>query len=417
MSTPDNSVENSSFPFAGIRVLDFGVGVAGVEVGRLLAEYGAEVIKIESSQAPDFIRMVIPGPMNAPFTSSSRTKKSLGVNLKTPSGLELVLRLVGKADIVIENSATGVMDRLGLGYARLKAINPRISMFSSQLVGSSGPWKTWIGYGPNTHPVSGLQYLWNYPEDAEQPAGSTNIHPDHLAGRVGAVGVLAAMIQREREGDGAHVESAQFEVMIQLLGDLFAKESLAPGSVHPQGNRSERGSPWGAYRCLGEDEWCVINVRSDADWAALREALGNPEWASPVRYDCVEGRREACGEIDEALSAWTRKRSPSDVMELLQAHGVPAGIAQHPEHQIRDPHLAEREFFQRLDQIGLGQVLLEGPGFRGSDMPKPRVEAAPLLGQHTRIICSSLLDLSDAVIDELFEEGVLEETLPEQIER
>jgi crotonobetainyl-CoA:carnitine CoA-transferase CaiB-like acyl-CoA transferase len=347
--------------------------------------------------------------MNAGFTTSNRSKKSFGIDLKSRAAARITHHLVRQADVVIENSAAGVMDRLGLGYETLKKINSRIILFSTQLLGSSGPWGRWIGYGPHNHAVSGLQYLWNYPEDADTPAGSTNTHPDHLVGRLGALGVVAALIQRDREGGGAHVEVAQFEVMIQLLGDLLVKESLAPGSVHPQGNSSERGSPWGVYPCLGEDEWCVINVRSDAEWAALREALGDPAWAARIEYDGVKGRREAQCEIDDALGAWTRERSPTDVMELLQAHGVPAGVVQHAEHQVRDPHLQERKFFQELDQPGLGHVLLEGPVFRGTDMPGPRVEPAPLLAQHTREICHSVLGLPDSEIDRLIEEGALEE--------
>jgi crotonobetainyl-CoA:carnitine CoA-transferase CaiB-like acyl-CoA transferase len=402
----------AAYPLAGLRALDFGIGVAGVEVGRLLAEYGVEVIKIESSTAPDFVRMVIPGPMNAPFASSNHSKLSFGVNLKTEAGVGLVHRLARQADFVIENSATGVMDRLGLGYETLKEINPRIIMFSTQMAGASGPWKDWSGYGPSAHTLSGLQYLWNYPEDADRPAGSTNIHPDHLTGKIGAAAVLAALIRRERNGRGARVEVAQFEVLIQLLGDLLVQESLAPGSVQPQGNCSERGVPWGAYWCQGEDEWCVINVRSDAEWAALRQALGNPEWASAARYSSVAGRREAWREIDKAIDAWTRQRLPVEVMQLLQKHGVPAGVVQHPGHQFCDPHLEARGFLRRFNQRHLGEVTLEGAPFHGSDLPEPRIESAPLLGQHTREICRSLLGLTDPEIDALLEAGVLEETPP-----
>ena len=383
--TMEGGAEKSRFPFAGLRVLDFGIGAAGTEVGRLLAEYGAEVIKIESSKAVDFARVVVPGTMNAGFTTSNRSKKSFGIDLKSRAAARIIHHLVRQADVVIENSAAGVMDRLGLGYETLKKINSRIILFSTQLLGSSGPWGRWIGYGPHNHAVSGLQYLWNYPEDADTPAGSTNTHPDHLVGRLGALGVVAALIQRDREGGGAHVEVAQFEVMIQLLGDLLVKESLAPGSVHPQGNSSERGSPWGVYPCLGEDEWCVINVRSDAEWAALREALGDPAWAARIEYDGVTGRREAQREIDDALGAWTRERSPTDVMELLQAHGVPAGVVQHAEHQVRDPHLQEREFFQELDQPGLGHVLLEGPVFRRHRHARAQSRARAASRRSTRV--------------------------------
>ncbi len=401
-----------SFPFASLRVIDFGVGVAGVEVGRLLAEYGAEVIKVESRLAPDFIRVVIPGPMNPPFASSNRSKSSFGVNLKTPEGVALARRLVSMADVVVENSATGVMDRLGLGYADLQRINPRVIMFSTQLLGAAGPWKGWSGYGPNAHAVSGLQYLWNYPEDRDKPEGSTNIHPDHLVGRLGALAVVAALLHRERDGRGAHIHVAQFEALVQLLGDLFMKESLAPGTVHPRGNGSDHGAPWGVYPCTGDDEWCVINVRNDAEWRALRTALGSPEWMRVSQYDSVEGRRQGSAQIDEALAAWTRERAPADVMTLLQHHGVPAAVVAHPIHQINDPHLTERNFFQRIDQVGLGPLILEGAGFKTIDMPAARVESAPLLGQHTRSICRSWLAMSDADIDALVTAGVLEEAPP-----
>ena len=399
-----------SFPFAGLRVIDFGVGVAGVEVGRLLAEYGAEVIKIESSRAADFIRQVIPGPMNPPFASANRTKWGFGVNLKTPEGAALARKLVSMADVVIENSATGVMDRLGLGYHDLQQINPRVIMFSTQLLGASGPWKGWSGYGPNAHAVSGLQYLWNYPEDRDKPEGSTNIHPDHLVGRLGALAVVAALLRREHDGRGVHIHVAQFEALVQLLGDLFIKESLAPGTVHPQGNSSDHGAPWGVYPCAGEDEWCVINVRNDAEWQALRTALGSPDWMHAPEYDTVEGRRQASAQIDADLAAWSSEHAPVDVMALLQSHAVPAAVVEHPVHQVNDPHLIERGFFQRIDQVGLGPVILEGAGFKASGMPPARVESAPLLGQHTRMICRSWLEMSEADVDALIATGVLEET-------
>jgi crotonobetainyl-CoA:carnitine CoA-transferase CaiB-like acyl-CoA transferase len=402
-------------PFAGLRVLDFGVGIAGVEVARLLGEYGAEVIKIETSEAPDFIRGVIPGPMNPAFASSNRNKQSLGVNLKSRAGLDLLRRLVPTADIVIENSGTGVMDRLGLGFDAMRALNPRIVYFSSQLLGASGPWKSWIGYGPNTHPVSGLQYLWNYADDAGEPAGSANIHPDHLIGRLGALAVAAALIQRDRDGAGVHVEAAQFEAIIQLLGDLFARESLAPGSVGPTGNTSEWGSPWGAYPCQGEDAWCVINVRSDAEWRALCRVMGDPDWASPAAYGDAAGRRAAEREIDAGIAAWTRERVAVDVMNELQARGVPAGVVAHPEFQLNDPHLAARGYYRVLDQVALGEISVEGMGFRGTRLPEPRLSSAPLLGQHTRALCRELLGLSDAEVDALIAEGVLEEKLPEDV--
>jgi len=395
-------------PFAGLRVLDFGVGAVGVEVGRFFAEYGADVVKVESSTAPDFIRTIMPGGMNPPFASSSRSKRGLGVNLKDARGLALVRALARLADVVVENNGAGVMDRLGLGYASLRAENPRLVYFSSNLTGSRGPWSGWIGYGPSTHPVSGMQHLWNYPEDEARPAGSTNIYPDHFVGRLGALAAVAGLYQRERSGVGFHAEAAQFEGAIGFIGDWLARESLDPGSVHPRGNASERGAPWGVYPCAGEDEWVAICVRSDAEWQALRDALDSPDWAAAPELETSIGRIAARDALDRHLSVWTGAQTPHAVMHLLQAQGVPASALHHPAHELADPHLRARGYLQTFEQPPFGRLTAEGPAFRASDLPAPIQRAAPMLGEHSREVCRDWLGLADAEIAGLLADGVLE---------
>jgi len=406
--TRSPSPRASRKPFDGVRVLDFGVGAVGVEIGRFLAEYGADVIKIESRGAPDFIRIIMGTEMNPSFASSSRSKRSFGVNVKTERGLALVHELARGADVVIENNAAGVMERIGLGYERLHALNPRIVMFSSQIVGSSGPWSGWIGYGPSTHPVSGLQWLWNYPEDADSPAGSTNVYPDHFVGRVGAFAVTAGLLQREISGRGVHLDAAQFESAMEMIGDLLAKESEAPGSVRPQGNASERGAPWGCYPCAGEDEWCVVCVRDDAEWQRLRAAIGDPAWARDAAYATSAGRLAARAEIDAGLADWTCTQAPHDVMHALQRAGVPAGVVTHGGHLNADPHLRARGFLAEVEQPDIGRITFEGEAFHGSGWDRARIEHAPRLGEHTREIARARLGLSDVEIDALLAEGVLE---------
>ena len=405
----DPSPPEGGHPLRGLRVIDCGVGAVGVEVGRFYGEYGADVIKIESSDAPDFIRVIMSSYMNPSFLSSSRSKRSFGVDLTKQKGLALVHQLIRDADVFIENNGTGTMDRLGLGVEELRALNPRLVYFSSQSLGSYGPWKDWIGYGPNTHPVSGLQYLWNYPEDADSPAGSTTVHPDHLVGRIGMVASVAGLIARERTGKGGHFDAAQFETPIGLMADLLAQESLAPGSVKPTGNASTRGAPWSCYRCEGEDEWCVVNVRSDAEWQQLRKVMGDPEWSSDPALDSTEGRLAATALLDEKLGEWTADRSPRVVMETLQAVGVPAGIVEHPEHHMSDPQLTHRGYQKLVNQPDYEAILVEGPPFLGSDLPEVIVDPAPMLGEHTREVARELLGLSDAEIAGLMDEGVLED--------
>jgi crotonobetainyl-CoA:carnitine CoA-transferase CaiB-like acyl-CoA transferase len=390
-------------------VIDCGVGAVGVEVGRFFAEYGAEVIKVESSSAPDFIRVIMSSYMNPSFLSSNRSKLSFGVDVTVPKGHALVMRLIDDADVFIENNGTGTMEKLGFGVDAIRAVNPGIVSFSSQSVGSYGPWKGWIGYGPNTHPVSGLQHLWNYPEDEDKPAGSTAVYPDHFVGRIGALTLLAGLIRREHTAKGSHHDAAQFESAIGLLGDLFAQESLTPGSVHPLGNASDRGAPWGAYPCEGDDEWCVVNVRSDAEWRALRSVLGEPAWAMDSGLDAAAGRQASREKLDEALAAWTAERDPRSVMETLQAAGVPAGIVAHPGHHMADPQMSHRGYQKLVVQPDYESLLLEGPAFIGSDLPDPITNPAPMLGEHTREIAARVLHMSESEIEQLIEEGVLED--------
>ncbi len=396
-------------PFIGLRVLDFGIGGVGVEAGRLLAEYGADVIKIESRTYPDFIRMIAGSEMSPSFASSSRCKRSFGVNLRTDRGLEIVKRLVAISDVVIENNSTGTMEKIGLGFQQMREINPRIAMVSSQLMGSTGPWKDWMGFGPNSRTAGAMTYLWNFPEGG-MPPGSGAIHPDHLAGRMLALGAIATMLARECHGVGGHLEVAQVEVIIGLLADLMLKASLEPGSVGPQGNRGTRSAPWGVYPCAGNERWCVITVRDEMnDWRRFRAAIGDPDWAREQKYGTARGRIEHRAELDRRVAEWTSARSDREVTEILQRAGVPAGFVMYASGMPIDPHLVARGYPQQVNQPGVGAMMFEGPAFHATTIPEPIVAPAPALGEHTREICRTILEMEDAEVSKLVAEGVLEE--------
>jgi crotonobetainyl-CoA:carnitine CoA-transferase CaiB-like acyl-CoA transferase len=281
-------------------------------------------------------------------------------------------------------------------------------MVSSQLLGSRGAWKDWMGYGPSTQPIGGLVHLWNY-DDEEAPAGSTSIFPDHLAGRLVAINALAMLHSRERTHEGGHGEVAQVEAVTGILGDLLWKAGLEPGSVVPRGNRSERGAPWGAYPCAGEQQWCVISIRDDDDWQKLVAAIGRPAWATDPALARAAGRFAAHDAIDAQLAAWTRERTKVEVAEALQSAGVPCGPVLTGADQLEDPHFAARNYPRWIDQQVVGRMALEGPAFQATGTQDVVIRQAPKLGEHTREICTDLLRLDKATIDELIAAGALEE--------
>ena len=393
-----------SRPLAGLRVVDFGIIVIGNEIGRLLADQGADVIKIENRAFPDAARVGYGGKLSHSFVAGSRNKRSFGVNLRTPEGVALLKRLVAGADVVLENFKPGTLEKLGLGYESLRAVKPDLVMLSTNALGSTGPWSRWLGYGPIVRCVSGITSLWRYPEDELGFGEPTTIYPDHYGARVCATTVLAALIRRRRTAAGARLESAQAEMIVNQLADMFLAASLGDG-------RGDLGAPWGVYPCAGDDEWCVITIRDDEQWLALRGVLGDPEWATADSFGGVAERIANRELLDRHLTEWTRTLPPRAVMERLQAAGVPAAMMMRPDDHEQDPHLRSRDVYRELHQPGLGLVRLENGPFRSRRIPPIRVSPAPQHGEHTREICATVLGLPQSEIEALFAAGVLEQPL------
>ncbi len=294
----------------------------------------------------------------------------------------------------------------------MRRVNPALLVISSQTMGRRGPWSHWRGYGSNTQLPGGMSWLWSFP-DAAEPVPQNVAFPDHLVGRLGAFVAAADLIGRRRgQAGGGHVEIVQAEMALNLLSDLFWKESVEPGSVRPQGNRSPRGAPWGVYRCQGEQRWCVITCRDDSEWEALVEAMGRPEWALDARFETAEGRLAHQDIVDEGVNTWTGGLTDREVMARLQERGVPAGMMIYMSDQPQDPHLRERGYVIEMEQPPLGTILMEGPAFRATRLPGPITLPAPLLGQQTREIAASLLGYPEDRIAELVAAGILVEAEP-----
>jgi crotonobetainyl-CoA:carnitine CoA-transferase CaiB-like acyl-CoA transferase len=246
-------------------------------------------------------------------------------------------------------------------------------MLSSQLLGSTGPRASWRGYGPSVQAYGGLLHLWAFPDDEGWPGSPSNF-PDLLVGELLAAFGLAALWERERTGQGSHVDLSQAEVVANLLGDLLLAEALAPGSVGPDGNDDERGAVWGAFRCVGDEEWVVVCSATEV-----------PE-----------------------LEAWCAQLAPDEVAARCQALGIPAARMAYPPDLLSDPHLAARGFFVSFVQPGIGPLRFDRQSYLATDMPLPVSRPAPALGEHTREICHEELQLSETEIEALFAAGVLE---------
>jgi crotonobetainyl-CoA:carnitine CoA-transferase CaiB-like acyl-CoA transferase len=397
-------------PYGGLRVVEFGVAGAVPEVGRLLADYGADVIRVESPNRVDLFRQLGgPNLMGGVFASSNRSTRSFGADFTDPAGASVVEELLRRADVVIENFPPGALERFGLGPDRIRALNPSALIISSQAMGRRGPWAHWRGYGSNTQLAGGMTWLWSFP-DADEPVGQNVAFPDHLVGRLGAAACAADLIGRLGGQSGAgHLEVIQVEMALNLLADHYVKESVDPGSVRPLGNRSTRGAPWGVYQCKGNQRWCVITCCDDSQWQGLVSALGDPEWARDAGLAHAAGRAALHDVLDRHISSWTSERTDREAMEILQAHGVPAGKMMYISDQPADPHLVARGYILEIDQPGVGPILLEGPAFHASRLPGPLTGPAPLFGQHTRDIAREILGYSDQRIEELLGLGVLVE--------
>ena len=404
-NSPDTE---APLPLSGIRVLDFGIGGVGVETSRLLAEYGADVIKVETRTYPDFIRLVALSETSPSFASSSRSKRSFGCNVKTEEGLQIIHQLVAESDVIVENSATGVMESLGLGYENLQKCNPDIVMISSQLVGSRGPNSHWTGYGPTTQTYGGLLHLWDYDDD-DAPATNGTIFPDHAAGRLCALSGISALIGRDTRGGATHTEVAQVEVVVNMIAEQLLKESLTPGSTGPVGNRHEQRAPRGPFRCTGEEQWVVISIENDEQWDSFVNAVGSPDWATDEQLATIEGRVANAEKLNEHVAKWVQQHSRSEVFDLLQSAGVPCGPMIIGMEMLEDPHLDARGWTLEIDQPGVGYMKLEGPAWVSERMGGPITFPAPDLAGETREIAAEVLQMGDESIDDLISRGILEE--------
>lgn len=398
-----------ALPFAGLRVVDFGVIVAGGEGGRLFADLGAEVIKIENLTVPDGSRQSMAGDaMSVLFAWGNRNKKSFGIDVKSPEGNALIRELLRTADVLLSNFKPGTLRSLGLTYEQLVEINPSIIVVESSAYGHTGPWSTSPGYGPIVRAVVGVSGLWRYHDDRSRFFDDVTIYPDHSAARAMAVAVAAKLIQRRRTNLGGAINLAQTEVALTQIAPVFAAEALQPGTTIAVGNIGPGDAPRGVWPGAGDDEWLVVDVNSDAHFQGLASVLGLD--AHDPRFQDATSRVTHRAELDSSVAAWSSSRHPAAAMRELQAAGVPSAQMLRLPELLTNEQLASRRAFQ-MERHPLVEREMPSEGLPGrfERMPAVRVTPAPVIGEHTRQIAESVLGLEQDEIERLIASGILQE--------
>jgi len=404
---------DSELPFDGLVVADFSWIGVGPITAKCLADHGATVVRVESANRIDGLRMQPPfkdaeaGPNRSNFYGAFNTSKlSLSVDLKNDGGLAVARRLIERADVVIDSFTPGSMARLGFGPDDIAKINPDAITVTTSLLGSGGPYSTMAGYGYHAAAIAGFFDLVGWPD--QPPDGPWLAYTDTVAPRFLTSALLAALDRRNRTGSGCHIEAAQLECALQFLAPELLGHQLEGTKPQRRGNRARGVAPQGVYPCQGEDSWVAISVVDDEAWSRFRVALGDPGWAKGAVLDSVDGRINNHDAIDTAIAAWSSERSEEEVEAELVAAGVAVGRVQRSRDLLVDPQYRHRGFYHQLEHSEAGAVPYAGHQYRIEGYDHGPRHAAPGLGEHTFEILTDLLDYDVDEVAEIAASGCLE---------
>ena len=403
---------STELPLEGLKVLDFMWVMAGPVVTRVLADYGATVIRVESPSRPGAGRSMAPfrGGQFAPqnsffFDNMNAGKLGLALNLGCEEGREVARDLVRWADVVGESFAPRAFRRWGLDFESLRAIKPDLIMMSSCLFGQDGPLSDVSGFGTMGAAVATFIDLTGYPD--RPPAGPFSAYTDTVAPRFALAALLAALDHRRRTGEGQYIDHAQIESSLHFLTPALLDYQLNGRVLTRMGNRDPDMAPHGVYPSRGDDDWVAVAVRDDADWRRFCAAIERPDLARDDRYAVLPGRLAGQDDLDAAISAWTATRTPAEAESILQAAGVPAHAVIRASSAVNDPQFVHRGHFVRVPHSLHGESVVEGSRFRLSRTPA-RIGPPPAVGEHTEQILKDILGYDDERIADLAAAGAFD---------
>ena len=381
---------------SGIRVIELTMGGAGPMVGKILADFGADVLRVENPNAVPTMKSVSAKEgedlrdKNTLFLEFNRNKRGILMDVKTPKGMETLKRLVSISDVVIENLNPQAVFKLGIPYEILKQYNPTLIMVSVGGLGKKGAYGHWTTWGPNLLPFTGTTLLWNHPH-LDHPVGTQLVHPDFFSGMLASTVLLAAIRHRSLTGEGQYFDYSQAEAASNLIGPQLLDYSVNGRLPEPKGNSSELMGPHGIYRCTGEDSWVAIAVKNDHQWRKFKKVMDKQSKAHEKKFDTLSGRINARDELDSCIQVWTNKQSSQDVVSTLQSVGIAAGeLSTSPE--LKDNvQLNARGFWISTKHPYLKDLLFAAPPIKLSDTPWRFNRRAPLLGEHDAEVYDELL--------------------------
>ncbi len=413
---PESALRGTSprdLPLAGVKVADFAWVMAGPAGSRYLADNGAIQVKIESTTKIDTARTLGPNLDGIPgterscvFANVNAGKLGLTLNLSTPGGRDLALRMVQWADVVTESYTPRAMRSWGLDYESLRKLKPDLIMLSSCLGGQTGPWRELAGFGTMGAQLAGFGELAGWPD--RPPAGPFGAYTDYIAPKFTAAAIVAALDHRRRTGEGQYIDLSQAECSQQFVTPAILDLQANGHVMKRDGNASPEYAPHAVFPCAGDDRWVAIAVETDEQWRALRSAMGDPQWARSGSFDSAAGRLLDRASIEAHIAEWSRHRTPDEVESALQARGVPAYRSATSQDLSVDPQLVARRHFLLAEHAEMGPVTIEGSRFLLSDTPAAIRRAGPVFGQDNEFVLRELLGLSEEEVVEYLVAGALE---------
>ena len=400
--------KNGARPLEGVRVVEMGSLLAGPFCGQLLADFGAEVIKVEPPGKGDPMREWGRHRKNNRtlwWPIIARNKKSVTLNLREQEGQELARKLISEADVVVENFRPGTLEKWGLGYKKLKSLNPGLVMVRVSGYGQTGPYSGRAGFGSIGEAMGGIRHVTGF-EDQAPPRTGVSLG-DSLAATFGALGALTALYHREAHGgEGQVVDVGIYEAVLAMMESTIPEYVLADNVRGRTGTVLPFVAPSNIYPTK-DDDYVLIAGNADTVFARLAEAVGHPEWAEEERYATHHARGENMAELDEEISAWTRERSVEEVMQAMAEAGVPSGKVFTAKDMVEDEHYAARENVVTVEDPEIGAFPMQNVVPRLSETPGEVRWTGPVLGQHNEEVYGELLGMNAEGLAELYERGTI----------